>query len=219
MTPLSWAVAIGGTLLGLVVGFLIGRLKLLYSFNTPSYDCARKEITVTVTNGTNLHRVLGYAMPGASAGTVVPPPNAKSQDYDPAHPTVTLQDNSWPSNGQVSYFVWGATFSINAQMKDCGGSSSAFLTTKELEARPDLRITVPDGPRTGAYTAKATDSMKWQAMIGNSSYMIVCDSPDSLTIQSPSGSARARRMATGPFSATFSGALFQATGEVLVTKE
>lgn len=220
MTPLGWGVALVGMILGLVLGYLLGRLKLFYSLPSSSYDCLNKRITVEVNNGGDLHRVYAIAKNTAPANSTCPPTgDAKlaEKDYD-GSTMFTISHTGWPTSGTVSYRVWGATFQAANGSKDCGGSH--FLATiKDLEAGPALRLTVPDGPLKGAYTATSAGPMKWQATVGGGTYTITCESPDALTVHGPAATAATRQLATGPFSATFPGHPFQAAGDVLVTKE
>ena len=197
MTPLAWTATIVGTLLGLLVGYILGRIRFLYVFGTTiSYNCSSRTLTVPFTNTSGLNRVYAVVTSGAAAPSDTPPASAQSTDTISSSVSITGPSTGsapWPNSGKVSWVVWGASFTqTSASNQSCSTGSGSSIAIKELEGRPALRITVPDGPLKGAYTATSTGPMRWQATIGSGSYTIACESPDALTVQSPSAKASTR---------------------------
>jgi hypothetical protein len=100
------------------------------------------------------------------------------------------------------------------------GSASPFpdtLLAGELASHPRLEVTVPDGPHAGLHRATAVSHLTWEMTTRGMTYKVSCD-PPALVIRGPSSSAPAASVEGNPFSATFSGAVFGAAGDVVVTK-
>ena len=105
---------------------------------------------------------------------------------------------------------------------DCGaGSGPSGLPgplVAELAVRASLDVTIPDGRHAGIHKAKSTARLKWHLAIGRVHLAFgTCAAGKTLVIQGPGFSVSSKATALRPFSATFAGADFGATQDVVVT--
>jgi len=99
----------------------------------------------------------------------------------------------------------------------CSGSGSSFFLVSELAATPPLEVTIPDGPHAGLHRATAAGPLTWTMKVRRSTYTISVEATGKLFVQRSSSKGLSVSMAGHPFSATFHGKVFQATGDVVVT--
>jgi hypothetical protein len=88
----------------------------------------------------------------------------------------------------------------------------------ELTAHPRLDVAVPDGPHAGLHTALGVAPLTWAVVADGVTFRVVCCPAGGLTVHGPSGAVTATAVESGPFSATFPGGAFGASGDVVVTK-
>jgi hypothetical protein len=134
---------------------------------------------------------------------------------------------AWLNDGSG---VWSAPQSVlcNGGGRDpvdccsgCGSASGALdvAVLRELAYAPALQVTIPDGPSAGLYTARAVSAVTWVLTIGGVDHALLCGGGGpGLVIEGPSFVADATSVACEPFSATFPGAPFGATIDVVVIK-
>lgn len=143
-----------------------------------------------------------------------------TEPHTPSNAQQTLRHpyNSASSGTLVVECTYSLMVPTSEAVDACQASGSGSATfIQELANRPDLQVTVPDGPHQGIHTAKSVSEMTWKVEIGGVEYTITSDSASSVVIRSSSSLTASKSIASTPFSATFPGEPFQASGEVLVT--
>lgn len=209
---------VGGTIVGIILGYFFGKWKMLFSFDSASYDCEDKEITVNASDASDLHRVYGVAVNGSPITTLRPSgDNLVEQDHD-GSATFTLHHEGWPNSGDVGFTVWGATFKKIVDTEPCGSGSGSTGFFHVLRGRVDLEITIPDGPLQGIHQAKAVGELKWEFTVDSTTFTLTTASVDTLRVESGSRSVESSELSPGPFSVSFPGDIFQATTKVVVMK-
>lgn len=103
----------------------------------------------------------------------------------------------------------------------CSGSASTspihVPLAGELRAGPVLHVAVPDGNHTGLHTATPIANLKWSIRLAGSEFILSYCPTAGLSINGTAISATAESIEFEPFTATFGGGIFGATGEVVVT--
>jgi hypothetical protein len=117
----------------------------------------------------------------------------------------------------VTFTAGGSGSTIDCCASRAFGHTNPGLAA-ELGSHPRLEVAVPDGPNAGLHEATDVSHLKWAVTIGGVTYGVACDAGAALVIRGPATSATARSVERSPFSATFPGRVFGASGDVVVTK-